>query len=53
MAGIGGKAANFEGLVSFTISRRVEDLGQVEAGTVTTIIIIPVHVKDLLTLDGE
>jgi hypothetical protein len=28
-------------------------LSQVETGTVTTVIIVPVHVKDLLALDGE
>ena len=29
------------------------DLGQVEGGTFTTIVVITVHVEDLLALDGE
>ena len=29
------------------------DLGEVETGTVGAIIVVPVHVKDLLALNGQ
>ena len=29
------------------------DLGQVQTGTVTTVVVVPVHVEDLLALDGQ
>ncbi len=35
------------------LKRGSADLGKVQTGTVTTIVVVPVHVEDLLALDGQ